>query len=281
MSATTAALHPTTGRRFRLNALTIGGGILLVLFAVALIGLVINPAIPVNPEGRLVGPSSANLLGTDRFGRDIAIQLLMGAKTTMGVAALSLAIAGIIGTALGVTVGIARHRWVRLVIEPITDVLLALPALLLAVVLGAAFTPSTMTATLAIGIAGIPGFIRVAQTTTQQVRHKPFVEAAVLSRVPRPLIVWRHILPNVAGPLAVQASVMVGLAILAEASLSYLGLGTPAPTPSWGRMLADAQQYLPTHPIYALWPGLMIGISAYGANLFGDGLREWLDPTHG
>lgn len=281
MSATTAALHPTTGRRFRLNALTIGGGILLVLFAVALIGLVINPAIPVNPEGRLAGPSSANLLGTDRFGRDIAIQLLMGAKTTMGVAALSLAIAGIIGTALGVTVGIARHRWVRLVIEPITDVLLALPALLLAVVLGAAFTPSTMTATLAIGIAGIPGFIRVAQTTTQQVRHKPFVEAAVLSRVPRPLIVWRHILPNVAGPLAVQASVMVGLAILAEASLSYLGLGTPAPTPSWGRMLADAQQYLPTHPIYALWPGLMIGISAYGANLFGDGLREWLDPTHG
>lgn len=281
MSAMSTPPHPTTGRRFRLDALTIGGGVLVILAVVAVIGLVINPAIPVNPEGRLAGPNATNLLGTDRFGRDIAIQLLMGAKTTMGVAALSLAIAGVIGTTLGVSVGIARKRWVRLVIEPVTDVLLALPALLLAVVLGAAFTPSTMTATLAIGIAGIPGFIRVAQTTTQQVRHKPFVEAAVLSRVPRPVIVWRHILPNVAGPLAVQASVMVGLAILAEASLSYLGLGTPAPTPSWGRMLADAQQYLPTNPMYALWPGLMIGISAYGANLFGDGLREWLDPTHG
>lgn len=266
--------------RLRFNALTIGGCIILVLFVVAILGALLNPAIPVDPVGRLAGPSTDHLLGTDRFGRDIALQLLLGAKTTMGVAILSLAIAGITGTALGVTVGIARAKWVGLVIEPITDVLLALPALLLAVVLGAALTPSTFTATMAIGIAGIPGFIRVAQTTTQQVRHKPFVEAAVLSRVRRPLIVWRHILPNVAGPLAVQASVMVGLAVLAEASLSYLGLGTPAPTPSWGRMLADAQQYLPTHPMYALWPGLVIGISAYAANLFGDGLREWLDPTH-
>lgn len=266
--------------KLRFNALTVGGAVILVLFVLAVIGLVINPTIEVNPSGRLAGPSGEHLLGTDRFGRDIALQLLLGAKTTMGVAVLSLAIAGITGTTLGVTVGIARARWIGLIIEPITDVLLALPGLLLAVVLGAALTPSTVTATLAIGIAGIPGFIRVAQTTTQQVRHKPFVEAAVLSRVPRPKIVWRHILPNVAGPLAVQASVMVGLAVLAEASLSYLGLGTPAPTPSWGRMLADAQQYLLTDPMYALWPGLIIGISAYGANLFGDGLREWLDPTH-
>lgn len=266
--------------KLRFDALTVGGIIILVLFITALLGLLITPNIVVDPAGRLAGPSREHLLGTDRFGRDIAFQLLLGAKTTVGVAILSLAIAGIIGTTLGVTVGIARAKWVGLIIEPITDVLLALPALLLAVVLGAALTPSTLTATLAIGIAGIPGFIRVAQTTTQQVRHKPFVEAAVLSRVPRPMIVWRHILPNVAGPLAVQASVMVGLAILAEASLSYLGLGTPAPAPSWGRMLADAQQYLPTNPMYALWPGLVIGISAYGANLFGDGLQEWLDPTH-
>ena len=268
-------------RRVRVNALTVGGAILVILAVIAGIGVIANPAITVDTSARLAGPSAHHWLGTDRFGRDIALQLLMGANTTMGVAVSSLAIAGVIGTLLGVMVGIARGRWVRLVIEPITDVLLALPALLLAVVLGAAFTPSTATATLAIGIAGIPGFIRVAQTTTAQVRHQPFVEAAVLARVARARIVWRHILPNVAGPLAVQASVMVGLAILAEASLSYLGLGTPAPTPSWGRMLADAQQYLPTHPMYALWPGLIIGISAYGANLFGDGLRDRLDPRHG
>ncbi|WP_336249018.1 ABC transporter permease [Stomatohabitans albus] len=268
-----------TKLHLRPNALTLGGLILAIVVAFGLIGVVFHPDVPVDVNNRLVGPTPAHIFGTDRFGRDIAIQLLIGAKTAMSVAVTSLAIAGVTGTILGVLAAISKSR-VKLVIEPVTDVLLALPTLLLAVVLGAAFTPSTVTATLAIGIAGIPGFIRVAQATTAQVRHKPFVEAAVLSHVSRPRIIIRHILPNIAGPIAVQASVMMGLAILAEASLSYLGLGTPAPTPSWGRMLADAQQYLPTHPIYALWPGLAIGISAYGANLFGDGLRDWLDPRH-
>lgn len=266
-------------RWMRPTPLVVGGIILAIFAIIAVAGMIVQPAIPVDVSARFAHPSADHLLGTDRYGRDIAIQLFAGAKTTMSVAIASLAIAGLIGTTLGVITAVSK-RWVQLIIEPITDVLLAMPTLLLAVVLGAAFTPSTMTAILAIGIAGIPGFIRVAQTTTAQIRHKPFVESAVISRVPRPMIILRHIFPNIAGPIAVQASVMVGLAILAEASLSYLGLGTPAPTPSWGRMLADAQQYLPTNPLYALWPGLTIGISAYGANLFGDGLRDWLDPRH-
>lgn len=261
------------------TTMRIGMAILITLGAIALLASVFPGDVPVDVMNRLSGPSTHHWMGTDRYGRDIAHLLFLGTPVTIGVALASLAIAGGIGTVLGVVAGMTRGPLNR-TIAYVTEVLLALPALLLAVILGAALSPSTGTAILAIGLAGIPGFIRVAQTTTQQVRHQPFVEAAVLSHVSRPRIVWRHILPNVAGPLAVQATVMVGLAILAEASLSYLGLGTPPPLPSWGRMLADAQQFLPTVPIYALWPALVIGISAYGANLFGDGLRDWLDPRH-
>ena len=256
----------------------IGAFLVALTVIAALVSLVWTPYDPVAalPAERLQGPSLNHFMGTDRFGRDEFSRILAGAQITVLVGVVAVLIAAVIGVPLGILA--AMNRWARPLVLAGSDLLLAFPALLLAIVAGAVWGPSTLTAMLAIGIAGIPSFARVARSGALQVLHQGFIASARVSKVSDVTIAWRHILPNIAGLIIVQASVYFALAILAEAGLSYLGLGTAAPTASWGRMLQDAQTLLGTQPLLALWPGGPIAATVLGFNLLGDGLRDLLDP---
>lgn len=257
----------------------VGAVIVALVVLMAVVSLVWSPYDPVaaSPFDRLQPSSPAHLMGTDRFGRDVFSRVLAGSRITLFVGLVAVTISAVAGTILGIWAGM-RRGWVETIIMRGADVLLAFPALLLAIVAGAAFGPSTTTAMIAIGIAGIPGFARVARAGTLQVMTQDYVAAARISRVSGPVIAWRHVLPNIAGILVVQATVAFALAILAEAALSFLGLGTAPPEPSWGRMLQSAQPFLASAPHLVVWPGLAIAITVLGFNLLGDGLRDALDP---
>ena len=250
----------------------------LVVFA-ALLSLFWTPFDPLQvvPAKRLLPPGWPHLLGTDGFGIDILSQLLVGARMCLVVGIISVSLAAVIGVPLGMLAGQAGG-WISEVVMRISDVVYAFPALLLAILLAAAFGASTVTAMVAIGVATIPAFARVARAGTLQVMASDFVLAAHSSGTGRWAIAGRHVLPNIAPLAGVQASVAFAMAILAEAALSYLGLGTPRPTPTWGTMLRDAQQFLFVAPLQAVWPGLAIALAVLGFNLLGDGLRDHLDP---
>ncbi|MFC5939354.1 ABC transporter permease [Corynebacterium choanae] len=260
--------------------LTIVGGVLVTL--VVLMALVATVATPYDPvhaiaEDRLQGPSWTHLFGTDQFGRDTLSRIMAGAKISLTVGALAVTIGAVVGVPLGVGAAMLGGR-IDAVIARTVDVVMAFPALLLAIVAGAAFGSSTTTATLAIGVAAIPGFARIARAGTLTVKTFDYIAAARTSNVSPITIAITHVIPNIAGLIIVQATVGFSLAILAEAGLSFLGLGTPPPHASWGRMLADSQGFLGSHPILALWPGLFIAITVLGFNLLGDGLRDHADP---
>lgn len=263
-------------------ALLIGGGIVVLIAATALLSLVFTPFDPLqaNPPVRLQGPSAEHWLGTDNLGRDLLSRILVGARITLLVGVVSVGIAVLIGTPLGIWAGMRRGA-----VEEITmrasDILLAFPALLLAIMFAAIYGASTVSAMAAIGLASVPGFARVARAGTLQVMNAEYVLAA-RAAAQRPLrIARRHVLPNITGMLLIQCSVTFALAVLAEAALSFLGLGTPPPVPSWGRMLQESQQYWGTFPLMALWPGAAIAVAVMGFNLLGDGLRDALDPKLG
>ncbi|GAB3082134.1 ABC transporter permease [Corynebacterium aquatimens] len=257
----------------------IGLGLVLLLLVTALVSLVWTPHDPLQaePSIRLNAFDPAHILGTDQYGRDVLSRIMVGARLTLLVAVASVSISALIGVPLGVWAGM-RRGWVEAIIMRISDVVLAFPALLLAIVFTAVFGASTWIVVLAIGIAGIPGFARVSRVATLQVMSQDYVLSARISRVPGILIAWQHVLPNILAVLIVQISVSLALAILAEAGLSFLGLGTPAPYASWGRMLQSSQPYLATAPYLALWPGLSIALTVMGFNMLGDGLRDALNP---
>ncbi|WP_080793822.1 ABC transporter permease [Corynebacterium pacaense] len=257
----------------------IGAAIVFTVMVLALLSLFWTPYDPtqVAPASRLEGPSLSHLLGTDRYGRDVFSQIMVGSRITLFVGLIAVTIAGVLGIPLGVLAGM-RGGAVETFVMRGADLMLAFPALLLAIISGAVFGASTTSAMLAIGVAGIPGFARVARAGTLQVVSRDFVAASRSSRVPEPVIAIRHVLPNISGMLIVQASVAFALAILAEAALSFLGLGTPPPEPSWGRMLQSAQASLGVHPMLAVWPGLAIAVTVLGFNLLGDGIRDANDP---
>lgn len=255
----------------KLGFLLVGVTILLAVLA-----LVWTPFDPVQATAdRLQGPSLEHWMGTDRFGRDVFSRIMAGAQVTVFVGLIAVAIAGGIGVPLGVMAGMKRFD---ALIMRTSDLMLAFPALLLAIIAGAIWGPSTLTAMLAIGIAGIPSFARVARSGTLQVMTQDYIAAARISKVPGPVIAVRHVLPNIVPLIIVQVSVYFALAILAEAGLSYLGLGTGAPAASWGRMLHDAQTMLGTTPLQAFWPGAAITLTVLGFNMCGDVLREAADP---
>lgn len=257
----------------------IGAVIVLVVTVMAAISLVWTPYDPVQvfPTERLEGSSAQHLFGTDRYGRDVFSQIMAGSRITLFVGLVAVAIAGVIGTPLGILAGMRRGWWETFVMRG-ADLLLAFPALLLPIVSGAVFGASTASAMVAIGVAGIPGFARVARAGTLQVMSRDFVQAARSSGITTPVIALRHVLPNITSMLIVQASVTFALAILAEAALSFLGLGTPPPDPSWGRMLQTAQASLGVTPMLAVWPGVAIAVTVLGFNLLGDGLHDAFDP---
>ena len=246
----------------------------------ALVSVVWTPYDPLLaiPAERLAGSSAEHLLGTDRFGRDVLSRLLVGAQITLFVGIIAVAISAVIGVPLGITAGMRQGKFLDSLVMRSADLLLAFPALLLAIIAGAVWGPSTLTAMIAIGVAGIPSFARVARSGTLQVMSQDFIAAARVSKVSELQIAYRHVFPNIAGLVIVQSSVYFALAILAEAALSYLGLGTAPPAASWGRMLQDAQSLLAVNPTLTLWPGLAIALTVLGFNLLGDGLRDILDP---
>jgi peptide/nickel transport system permease protein len=278
MTTQPAAVVRSTRRR-PAPTLLIGAALVLLVVLAALISFVWTPYDPVQafPADRLQGSSAAHLMGTDRYGRDVFSGILYGARITLLVGLVAVGIALLIGTPLGILAGM-RGGAVEEVSMRAADILLAFPALLVAIMFGAVFGASTTTAMLAIGIGSIPGFARVARSGTLQVMSTEYVLAARASSQGALRIARRHVLPNIAGMVVVQCSVSFAIAVLAEAALSFLGLGTPPPVPSWGRMLQESQQFLGTYPMLAVWPGLAIAVAVLGFNLLGDGLRDKFDP---
>lgn len=278
MSATENA---PAGSRRRINAGMVVGGMLVGLVALAaLVSFVWTPHDPihVDPEHRLEPAFSGEfLLGTDKFGRDVLSQLMVGARTTLFVGIVAVGIAALIGTPLGVFAGMVGG-WLSELVMRANDLIFAFPALLLAIMLGAVFGANTLTAMIAIGVATIPAFARVARGQTLSVMQREFVLAARSAGRSRFGVAVHHVLPNIASVLIVQASVSFAIAILAEAALSFLGFGTRPPTPSWGRMLQESQELLFSTPRLAMLSGLAIALAVLGFNLLGDGLRDWLDP---
>ena len=259
--------------------LVIGIALVALVVAAALISVFWTPFDPtqVVARERLRGPGWPHVLGTDGFGIDILSRILVGARSCLLVGVVSVGVAALVGVPLGMLAGQAGG-WISELVMRANDVAYAFPALLLAILLAGAFGGSTWTAMAAIGTATIPAFARVARAGTLQVMASDFVTAARAAGTSVLGIAGRHVLPNIAPLIGVQASVTFALAILAEAALSYLGLGTPPPTPTWGRMLRDAQSFLFAAPLQAMWPGLAIAVAVLGFNLLGDGLRDHLDP---
>ncbi|GAA0371245.1 ABC transporter permease [Streptomyces olivoreticuli] len=260
--------------------LAAGGALVALVLAAALLSLVWTPYDPMHVDAahRLAAPGGGHLLGTDQFGRDVASRLMTGARTTVFVGVVAVGFAVLLGVPAGIAAGMSDGALGALVMR-VGDFLLAFPALLLAIMLAAVYGTSTLTAMTAIGIASAPGFARVGRAATLRVMAAEYIDAARLARRSRTAIAWRHVLPNIRDVLIVQVSVAFATAVLAEAALSYLGLGTPPPTPSWGRMLLDSQELLFSKPELCLWPGLAVAAAVLGLNLFGDGLRDRFDPT--
>lgn len=251
-------------------------GAVVVTAAVALFWTPFDPTAVGAP--RLLPPGWPHLLGTDGFGMDIASRLMFGARMCLLIGVAGVVIAAGIGIPIGILAAMTRKFWLSESIMRANDVLYAFPALLLAILLAAALGGSTWTAVTAIGISTVPAFVRIARAGTLQVYSQDYIPAARVSGTPKPVVALRHVLPNIAPLLGVQAAVSFGIAILAEAGLSYLGLGSAATTPTWGRMLRDAQTLIFRDPLQAVWPGLAIAITVLGFNLLGDALRDYLDP---
>ena len=266
-------------RLFAHPGFVVGAVIVGAVVLMAAVSYVWTPYDPtfVDASSRLLSPSWSHPFGTDKFGRDVFSQILMGSRTTLFVGFVAVGVAAAVGVPLGIVSAMAP----RYVDEPLmrgSDLLLAFPALLLALMFSAVYGASTLTAMVAIGIASIPSFARVIRSGALQVMRQEYVLAArVAGRGPVAVGV-RHVLPNVASLVIVQASVSFAIAVLAEAALSYLGLGTPPPTPSWGRMLQESQELLFVAPRLSVFPGAAIALAVLGFNLLGDGLRDVLDP---
>lgn len=258
----------------------VAGGLLtfLVVFA-AVLSLVWTPwsAYEIDIAAKLQPPSAAHWLGTDVLGRDIVSLLLVGARSTILVGVIAVGIGLTFGVALGLTAA-AWKGWVEEIIMRMTDFTFAFPAVLSAIMLAAVIGPGMVTSTVAIGIFQIPIFVRVTRGSANAIWAREFVLAARASGKDSFRITIDHVLPNILSVLIVQATIQFALAILAEAALSYLGLGTQPPQPSWGRMLNDAQSLLFQSPSLAVYPGAAIALAVLGLNLLGDGLRDLLDP---
>ncbi len=278
-SAETPRTERRRSRWRRLN-LGLGLGIVLTVIVVALISFVWTPFDPehIDASKRLLGVGEqGHLLGTDQFGRDLFSGIMVGARTALFVGILAVGIAVMIGIPIG-GFAAARRGWVEDVVMRASDVVYAFPPVLLAILLVAAVSPGTGSAMVAIGIAYVPIVARVTRGAALSVFQLDFVSAARSYGRGNAYIFVRHVLPNIASVLIVQMTILFALAILAEAALSFLGIGTQPPTPSWGRSLRDAQTFLQLSPRLAIWPGVAIAVTVLGFNLLGDGLRDALDP---
>lgn len=253
--------------------------VIIALILIALFAPLIAPYDPTKQSWSAVrkAPSLAHWFGTDEVGRDILSRIIYGTRASLSAGVISVGIAISIGVPLGLLAGYLGGK-VDAVLGRITDAMLAVPFLILAIALAAFLGPSLGNAMIAIGVTATPLFIRLTRGQTLSVVKEDYVEAARAVGNPGWRIALRHILPNVMPALLVQATLTIATAIIAEASLSFLGLGQQPPAPSWGSMLNAAQRFLTNAPWMAVWPGLAIFVTVLSFNLFGDGLRDALDP---
>jgi len=266
-------------RAWRHKSFAVGAVLTLLLAAAALLSLVWTPYpyAEIDIPKKLQGPSAQHWLGTDSLGRDIVSQLLVGSQNSIVVGVIAVGIGLGVGVLLG-CVAAARGGWLDELIMRASDFTFAFPALLTAIMLTAIYGPGLVMSIVAIGIFNVPVFARITRGSAQAVWAREFVLAARAAGKGPGRITLDHVLPNIASLLIVQATISFATAILAEAALSYLGLGTQPPQPSWGRMLNEAQTQMFQAPLLALWPGMAIVLSVLGLNLLGDGLRDLMDP---
>jgi peptide/nickel transport system permease protein len=259
--------------------LPLGAAVTGLILAVAALSLAWTPYPPtaIDIVHKLAAPSLAHPLGTDPFGRDELSMIMAGARNSIAVAVIAVVIGAGIGVPLGLLAA-SRGGWVDELVMRAADLAFAFPALLTAVMITALAGPGASNAMLAVGIFNIPVFARVARGAALAVQARDFVMAARAAGRGELAIAFRHVLPNIAPALIVQGTIQFALGIIAEAGLSYVGLGTQPPQPSWGRMLDDAQTYIYRAPFLAIFPGVAITVSVLGLNLLGDGLRDRLDP---
>jgi peptide/nickel transport system permease protein len=271
---TSFAARALAHRSFVIGAVLTG----MLLLAAAL-SLVWTPwsAYEIDMTAKLQPPNLQHWLGTDPFGRDVSSLLLVGARNSILVGFIAVGIGLSIGTSLGLLAA-ARRGWMEEVIMRLSDFTFAFPAILSAIMLTAVFGAGIVNSIIAIGIFNIPTFARITRASANAVWSREFVLAARACGKGPWRITLEHVLPNIASVLIVQATIQFALAILAEAALSYLGLGTQPPQPSWGRMLAEAQTLMFQAPLLAVFPGVAIALAVLGLNLAGDGLRDLMDP---
>ncbi|HEX2482001.1 MAG TPA: ABC transporter permease [Methylomirabilota bacterium] len=270
-------------RRWRLAihhpAFAVGLVLTLAIVGTAICSLVYTPRDPLRMElaSRLQAPSAAHLMGTDQYGRDLLSRVMRGAIASLAVGAVAVGIGLGVGVILGAAGGWVGG-WIDEAVMRLTDAVYGFPAVLSALLVTAVFGPGVLISMVAVGIAYVPVFARLSRASVLALRAQEFVTAARALGARDGAILRRHILPNAVSPLIVQATISFPLAILAEAALSYLGLGTQPPNPSWGLMLREAQNFLQLSPWYAVFPGAAIALAVLGFNLLGDGLRDLLDP---
>ncbi|GIH15686.1 ABC transporter permease [Rugosimonospora africana] len=279
MSASVSVPVRAPARRRRSVTLTVGCVLAGLIVALAIVSLFWLPYPPSDVSGgRLAGPGGGHLLGTDKLGRDLFTQLMIGSRIALAVGSGAVALGGILGVAAGLAAGFAT-RWLDDAIAAALDILIAFPVLLVAMLLVAARGASLASAIVAIGLGSSAVVARLTRVLVKRILSQDFVTAARTSGTSWPRIVLEHVLPNVWPTLVVNLALQLGVAVLAEASLSYLGLGAPPPNESWGRMLQEAQATVLTAPLGAIAPGVLLILLVIGVNLIADGLRDVADPT--
>ena len=261
------------------RSFVIGAVLSLLLVLAALLSFIWTPHSPyeVVMGNKLLPPGPDHWLGTDPYGRDVVSLLLVGARASIAVGVIAVGIGLLIGTAFGLLAAACRG-WVEEIIMRLADFGFAFPAILSAIMLTAVFGAGMVNAIIAIGIYNIPTFARITRASANAIWSREFVLAARACGKGSFSITMEHVLPNILSVLIVQATIRFAIAILAEAALSYLGLGTQPPQPSWGRMLSEAQTLLFQAPLLAVFPGVAIALAVLGLNLLGDGLRDLFDP---
>jgi len=266
-------------RALRHTGFAVGAALVALVVLMALVSLVWTPWPPLEIDiaGKLKGPTAEHWFGTDHFGRDTMSMIMAGARNALAVGLAAI----FIGMALGVPLGLlaaVRRGWIEDLAMRATDLTFAFPVVLVAVLIAALAGPGGVNAIIAVGIFNIAVFARLTRGAALQVMGRPFVKAALAIGKGPWRIAAEHVLPNILGVLVVQGTVQFAVAILAEAGLSYLGLGVQPPAPSWGRMLNEAQTFMFIAPGQAIFPGAAIALAVLGLNLLGDGLRDLLDP---
>lgn len=267
-------------RQLKKNKLAIAGIFFIIaLFIVAAFAPVIAPYSPFQTDffKTLQGPSAEHLLGTDDLGRDVFSRLIYGARISITIGFISVAIGLIVGVPVGAISGYYGGK-IDMFVQRLVDIMMAFPGMLLAIIIVSVMGVGLVNAMIAVGIVSIPTYIRLVRGSVLSIKNREFVQAAKAIGVRESVIIFKHILPHCLAPIIVQSSLQIGVAILWAAGLGFLGLGAQAPTPEWGAMLSQGRGYIRTAHHVTTYPGIAIMLSVLGFNLLGDGLRDALDP---